>query len=721
MARRKRTPEEVKSETPRQFAKAYTTLDDYSSKSLDNVVAINRSNANYRTRDYSDLLPGTSGRPGLTKEDYDFFRPDEAVPSRFPDVMNKCNSVYRNVGLIRNIIDLMGDFTSQGIRLAHPNKRIEQFYQSWWHMAQGRFVTERIANTLYRLSNVPLQIYTTKLTPTQLEKMYRSTAAPDMKGLPVTMPEFESREIPFKYTLLHPGSVVPIGGALSSFVNAPLYGMVLPAHIRQMIIAPKNEVEKGIVAKLPDDIKEAAKSNRPYVLDPDKTVMLYYKKDDWSVFADPMIYAILDDVAVLEKLKLADMSALDGATNKIRIFKMGSMEHKIAPSPAMADKLSELLQNNVGAGVTDIIWGPDIEILETSVDAYQFLGDAKYQGTLNNIYAGLGIPPTLTGTFGAAGTTNNFISLKTLTERLEYGRAVITAFWDSQIKIIQKAMGHRFPARVVFDRMILGNEDAEKALLVQLADRNLISDEMIQHIFKNDPELERIRLKREKQERESGKRVPKAGAWHNPTPEVDYAKIALQSGVATPSQVGLELKENKQGEVPMVDKQAELEKFKIRNAPKPAAPGKKKPKGRSGQGRPKTSKDSKKRKTKTFRARSMIESWARSTQAKISEALNPAILATYNKKNMRQLTTQQAEDAENIKFGVLCSLQPLSEVNEEVIASVVNNPTPENAKELYNLYAGDFVKTMARQPSLDEVRNMQVSVYLTLILDENKE
>jgi hypothetical protein len=721
MARRKKTPEEVKSTTPREFAKAYVPLEDYSNQTLDNVVAINRSSAAYRTRDFSNVLPGISGRPGLTRDDYDYFRPDEAVPTTYPHIINKCNSVYRNVGLIRNIIDLMGDFTSQGVRLVHPNRRIEQFYQSWWSLVNGRFVTERIANSLYRVSNVPIQVYTTKLKPSELERMYRATAEPDRLGLPVTLPDLDSREIPYKYTLLPPNSVVPIGGALSSFVSQPLYGLILPQSLRTSISTPRTPEEKAIVDKLPDDIKEAARNNKLYVLDPEKTVMLYYKKDDWSTFADPMIYAILDDVTVLEKLKLADMSALDGATNKIRIFKLGNIEHKIAPSPAMAEKLSELLQNNVGAGVTDIIWGPDIEILETDVASYQFLGNEKYQGTLNNIYAGLGIPPTLTGTFGAAGTTNNFISLKTLTERLEYGRAVISEFWKAQLKVVQKVMGHRFPAQLAFDRMILGNEDTEKALLIQLADRNLISDEMIQHIFKNDPEMERIRLKRERQERQAGKRVPKAGAWHNnPEPDVEFAKIALQSGQATPSEVGLELKENKQGEVKQADRQMELEKFKIKNKPKPTVGGKK-PKGRSGQGRPKTSKDSKKRKAKTFRARSMIESWARAAQNKITETVNPAVLATHNKKNMRQLTTEQAEDAENIKFGVLCSLKPLSEVNDEAIASVINNPTPSDAKELYNLYAGDFVKTMARQPSLEEIRNMQVSVYLTLMLDEDKE
>ena len=53
------------------------------------------------------------------------------------------------------------------------------------------------------------------------------------------------------------------------------------------------------------------------------------------------------------------------------------------------------------------------------------------------IYACLGIPPTLTGTFGATGTTNNFISLKTLTERLNYIRGIVLEFLNEQLNIVR--------------------------------------------------------------------------------------------------------------------------------------------------------------------------------------------------------------------------------------------------------------------------------------------
>ena len=100
-------------------------------------------------------------------------------------------------------------------------------------------------------------------------------------------------------------------------------------------------------------------------------------------------------------------------------------------------------------------------------------------------------------------------------------------------------MGFRFPGKVEYDIDNLGDEVAEKSLLIQLADRNLISDELLQYRFGHDPDMEKIRLNRENRERDSGSAVPKSGPWYDPQVGVSYKKIALQKGVLTPGQVGL--------------------------------------------------------------------------------------------------------------------------------------------------------------------------------------
>ena len=156
------------------------------------------------------------------------------------------------------------------------------------------------------------------------------------------------------------------------------------------------------------------------------------------------------------------------APNAVALGSLKVPDNKILPTKTAINKLRNILAGNVGGGTMDLVWGPELDFKESNSQVFKFLGSQKYEPVLNSIYAGLGIPPTLTGLAGnGGGFTNNFISLKTLVERLEYGRNVLLGFWNKEIEIVQRAMGFRFPARVHFDQMVLSDEAAEKNLLIQ--------------------------------------------------------------------------------------------------------------------------------------------------------------------------------------------------------------------------------------------------------------
>ena len=142
-----------------------------SSESMSEYTAIEHTTGSRRRGlDYSNLDTNTSGRPGLTKLDYDFFRPDEAVPRKAKMILKKAEDIYQRVGLVKNVIDLMGDFGSQGIRIVHPNKRIERFYQRWFEKCGGKERSERFLNNLYKSGNVVVNRQTGKLTLKTAEK-----------------------------------------------------------------------------------------------------------------------------------------------------------------------------------------------------------------------------------------------------------------------------------------------------------------------------------------------------------------------------------------------------------------------------------------------------------------------------------------------------------------------------------------------------------------------
>jgi hypothetical protein len=665
-----------------------------------------------RTRlDFSNLDTNVSGRPGLTRRDYDAFRPDEAVPTVIKVIIRKADDIYQRVGLVKNVIDLMGDFAAQGIRIVHPKKREERFYRAWFKKVGGKDRSERFLNNLYRTGNIVINRQTAKLPAKLIDKMYKATASTDILDPEVGEVELAKKEVPWRYTFIDPVYVDVLGGSLSSFSSKKYYGVILPAHLRKLINNPKNEAEKLIIQQLPGDILEAAKTRKPYMLDPNKTIVYHYKKDDWQVWAYPMIYAIMDDITVIEKLKLADMCALDGAVSNLRIFKLGSLEHKIAPTKAAASKLSSILSNNVGGGTMDIVWGPDIELLESNTNVHNFLGEDKYIPHLNSVYAGLGIPPTLTGTFGAAGTTNNFISLKTLTQRLQYGRDVLINFWEKEIELVQKAMGFKTPAKIEFDRMDLSNEDAEKALLIQLADRNIISDELIQMRFGIDPSMEKSRINRENRDRKADRMIEKAGPYYDANFENNLKKIALQLGIATPSQVGLELEPNKRGEKNAIQMKADF----------PQAPkiGNSSPTGVSGQGRPKNTKDSKQRKQKDFSPRTgaSLAIWANEAQDKISNIINPMMLEFYQKDNLRKLSAKETNELDDIKTKILLTIDPNSTIDENLVSKAMININSHDILTKFNslnYWIKNINNELNRVINSEEIKLLKSSFYSAL-------
>ena len=121
--------------------------------SVELYEGIQRTSA-YSYRAFLDIESNRSVRTGIGRSDYDRFRPDEAVPKKQKDIMRLCMHAYDKVGIIRNVIDLMGDFSSQGIAIVHPNKRIENFYRRWFKKVGCIERSERFLNTLYRCGNV---------------------------------------------------------------------------------------------------------------------------------------------------------------------------------------------------------------------------------------------------------------------------------------------------------------------------------------------------------------------------------------------------------------------------------------------------------------------------------------------------------------------------------------------------------------------------------------
>lgn len=637
--------------------------------------------ANYTGKpSFKDLVDGVSSRPGFTRDDYEFFRPEEAVAKSPVGKIFQADVSYYDCGLIRNIIDLMGDFTSQGIHITHPNKRHERFFRTWWKKIGGDDVSERFINLIYRIGNVVVQRfnYSIQPSPVQLEQL-------DIEE--VKMKPNGDNPIPIKYVLYKPTEIELENSQLAGVVGVRQYVVPISANLKNAINKAIKEKDSKVLSKIPKEMLAAVVNGaKEYRLPIEDTDTFFYKKDDGLLWAVPMIYSIQRYILLLEKLRLADVAALDGAISKVRIFKLGDLEHQIIPTRAGIAKLRDALSSNVGGGTVDLIWTPDIDLIETDTDVHNFLGEEKYKPTMNAIYAGLGIPPTLTGTFGAAGTTNNYISLKTLIERLEYGRRILLDFWQKEIKRVQKAMGFGKPANIEFTWTSLGDEESERQLLLQLADRGLVSEELLRMYLKHNPEMEKLRLQKEYEERSDGTTPPKAGPYNDPQQKFAFQKIALDKGYIAPKDVGLK------SSVPVVPQDVTEKDI---DAPA---------------GRPKNSKDQQKRDRRSFKPAIKADQMAHDIVLareclKIAEKeVLPVYLAHLGKRDKRQLTSFEAETLGQINFGVLyrMSREECAQVVEnggfilDNLKSLIQNAgeTTNERNTLYAKFAGTEPKTV---------------------------
>jgi hypothetical protein len=507
--------------------------------------------------------------------------------------------------------------------------------------------------------------------------------------------------IPWRYNFFNPLTVKLKDGQMSIFLGSPAYTINLGTFFDRFT---DGDIPNDVINSLPENIKNALKSGQKEVpLDVDRLSVFHYKKDDWQQWANPMIYAILDDIIMLEKMRLADLSALDGAISNIRLWTLGNLEHKILPNKAAINKLRDVLASNVGGGTMELVWGPELTFKESSSEVYKFLGSEKYTAVLNSIYAGLGVPPTLTGmATNGGGFTNNFISLKTLVERLQYGRDQLIKFWEKELEIVRQAMGFRYKAHIQFDQMSLSDEAAEKNLLIQLADRDIISQETLLQRFKEIPQIEKIRLQREVEDRSDDKNPNKAGPYHTPQHKENLEKIGLQSGKLLPQDVGLKSS---------VPKDLLLQP----KAPSPIGGGGAKPSAPSNpNGRPPLSTDQGPRKQRVAKPRSQpgvaeLVVWAEESWDTISETLNSAFLGMKKKKNLRQLTKAETVDLEQLKLDVLTNIDIMKEVTGEDIKSILSANLKTPTEFSHTLKERDInIDNM----SIDKYRRSVIGVYI---------
>jgi hypothetical protein len=650
-------------------------------------------------------------RAGHNRHDRDVHRPSDKLPTEHADIILACQAIYRRVGMVRNIIDLMTDFAAEGLELQHTIKTQERFFREWARRVnlQGRAhdfmkLLMRDANVIVRRKNAFITKPAVKEMTKGMIGVVDETKVPDPpEKIKIIKKQTNRREIPWTYTFLSPVIIEKIGGEVGRFFGSDALGMRIPKSLANSIKSPKTDVEKAFVVKLPPEVVKAAQKYGSLVaLDMDKIYVDYYKKDDWEDWGTPFLYGVLEDVMFKEKMRLADMAALDGVINVIRLWKLGNSELKVFPTEAMVDRLVGILQTNTGGGVMDLVWNDMIDLEVEYPPTDKILGPEKYVGVNADIVRGLGIPDSLVGgaDLGTRNAQSAFVQLKTLVERLEYVRGRAIRWMESELRLVAEAMGFKKIPAISFGIMSLRDEAAEKQLIIQLLDRGIISSEKVTEVFGVNYMIELGRMKSEQQTREDNPGVlEKSNPYNRP-----FSVMERQNELA------IELEKVKQR---LSDTNNEDDNGGGDN------PSGDQPKddGNNSPGRPPSTKDTKPRNERTPKTQSVLYIIADGLIDQIDNLVDNTYLEQQNVKNMRSLTKAQRVKLDRVKRGILSVLRPNDTVTKELIAGRLNTVRggARCMEAAFDELVANFIASTQKEPTAKERRVLTVLAWINLI------
>jgi len=571
-------------------------------------------------------------------------------------VMREADKAYREIGIVRNVVDLMTDFTSEGLNVHHAIPSQERFYRAWLKKTNMFEVAKQSLRGMYKWANVGVFRFWGKIKPkTRKEMMSKArqlfAQGKDREAIKAFFRNdktFKRGRIPIRYSCLPPFRI-RINGSL--LFDTRFYFYRFPENDRMKILNPSKHAdrfEREMIENLPDSLRERIGRESQVHLPAENFTMMHFKRDCSRLWADPLVLPIMQDLRYKQVLRRLDISVAESIINPITIFKLGKTVEGFAPTKEQFQNLANLLKTPVATKT--LVWSDLIEVEQHIVDAKEVFSMEKYKEVDLDILNGLGVSTVLIN--GGAGTGggktaagNAFLSVRSLLERLEDGRQEFMKFLNNELELVRKAMGWKRAPIITWDKMNLRDEAAEKRILIELRDRKVISNETLLDQLEFNNEIEMSRKARE------DKMSEKSGVIQSVGPFEEQVRVQKDED---PQRLGIDIqKDSLEQSERMADKQLEMnEKLKDKEIEVKKQQTKNTTAPKSGPGRPADKGDPDSRKQKKRRSdipkpvqgssvgADLIEH-ALSSRSVIDHYLKPKFLESLSKTNLRQLTKDE--------------------------------------------------------------------------------
>jgi hypothetical protein len=562
----------------------------------------------------------------VTKQKVDEKRPEYAIPAygRYQgdqqNIIEYCNLAYKQNALVRSVIDLMSEWATDGLKIVADNDKDQAIFDAWSNRIRLMTTAEQFCRWIGKAGNVVVR------------RRWGTS---------------KRKRIPLSYVFYDPVTIELVGDFLGTIPDKRRYAIKIPIYNVLNRNQRFNDVEQQIFESLPKEIKDAVNnvgkttgSTYYYPIPENEIYVASYKKDDSEVWAIPFTYTVLPYILYNEKLQRTKMALLDSMMNPLRVFKLGDIVNGAVPSPAAGEALEKIISNSTEGG-TDILWDNliEVEVLYPPIEKMKDLVDSD-----EKILYGLGIQVFAKEVIKESAP----IAIKDLVKRVEYVRNQLLDFVNTEIKYLCDGLGITKYPMVQFRYVDFYTEQTYINFMLELLDRNVISDQKVLEMIKENPAIEKARVNKEQALRDKEELPQKASPYHNPA-------------------------------------QLMMDKFKEQELENNYNNESKKKLGSSKPGRPKGANDTVPRQRTQGELTVLASQWFK----QVSDLTETKYLSSLGKEDLRNLTNKEKEELFQIKAYAFAAMDPsleIDEVTEPILEAQIDKADMSKIQNFWTIY-----------------------------------
>jgi hypothetical protein len=370
---------------------------------------------------------------------------------------------YANVSVIKTSIESSVEFSNAELYIDSDNKTVYDFFTEWFNIINIYKVKDNVFREYYRSGNVPIYKFFGRIGKEDFGRMQSVFGAIDPN-------------LPIRYTVLNPSQVAVQNGL--GYDNN--YVKILSNYEIEKLKNPQTPQDKQVFNSLPPEVKKTIKAGGSFnnvliPLDPDKLVMLFYKKQDYEPMAMPMIFPVLNDIEWKLELKKMDMTVGRMIEHAILLVTAGEKadQWNTRYNPQNIINLQNIFRNQSLGRVLVGDYTTKAEWIIPPID--KILGPEKYKQVESDIREGV-----QSIIMGEDKFANAQIKARVFIERMKEGqKAFLNNFLIPEIKMICEKMNFRNVPDVRFAEINLNDPSTISRVYLRLAELGILSPEEV--------------------------------------------------------------------------------------------------------------------------------------------------------------------------------------------------------------------------------------------------